>query len=334
MLDYILRHGSERVIEDAKDHLREIKKLQKFEYVDPDGKDQGVNEALNAERDKARATRNKYGGGFSDEDFKYAADRDRRSSGSDPVMGLTSLVGGLVSSATEYASAASKQLQSMQTLFPSNELDRKLTDCLSNDQQMPSSSLLYELGRATHREDDYRIILSAIWQNVLQSFSSTDFNEAGKVQAKANDIIELLDNSSNLQKKRRESADSVAGKFVGISSSDKPAKRDEAPKREEWAPDDGFGAAFDALKSNDPAPAPSNVNLFDPGAPMGGMGGMGGMRPMGGMAPMGGMGGGMGQPMGGMGSVPMGGGMGGGEPPSLQRSTVWSLPSTSLEPLP
>ena len=58
------------------------------------------------------------------------------------------------------------------------------------------------------------------------------------------------------------------------------------------------------------------------------------MRPMGGMAPMGGMGGGMGQPMGGMGSVPMGGGMGGGEPPSLQRSTVWSLPSTSLEPLP
>jgi len=77
MLDYILRHGSERVIEDAKDHLREIKKLQKFEYVDPDGKDQGVNvrekarqlvemltseEALNAERDKARATRNKYGG--------------------------------------------------------------------------------------------------------------------------------------------------------------------------------------------------------------------------------------------------------------------------------
>jgi len=61
---------------------------------------------------------------------------------------------------------------------------------------------------------------------------------------------------------------------------------------------------------------------MQPGAPMGGMGGMGGMRPMGGMAPMGGMGGGMGQPMGGMGSVPMGGGMGGGmsmaapEPPA------------------
>ena len=49
---------------------------------------------------------------------------------------------------------------------------------------------------------------------------------------------------------------------------------------------------------------------MQPGAPMGGMGGMG---PMGGIAPILGMGGGMGQPMGGMGSVPMGGGMGGGE---------------------
>ena len=43
MLDYLLRHGSERVIEDCRDHLREIKKLQKFEYVDGDGKDCGQN---------------------------------------------------------------------------------------------------------------------------------------------------------------------------------------------------------------------------------------------------------------------------------------------------
>jgi len=78
MLDYIIRHGSDRVIEDARDHMREIKKLQKFEYVDAtDGKDQGINirekarqlvemlnsgETLNAEREKARATRNKYSG--------------------------------------------------------------------------------------------------------------------------------------------------------------------------------------------------------------------------------------------------------------------------------
>ena len=29
--------------------------------------------------------------------------------------------------------------------------------------------MLYDLGRATHRDDDYRIILSAVWQTVLRS---------------------------------------------------------------------------------------------------------------------------------------------------------------------
>ena len=59
MLDYLLRHGSDRVIEDARDHLREIKKLQKFEYVDPtDGKDQGANV-----REKARQLVARAGGG-------------------------------------------------------------------------------------------------------------------------------------------------------------------------------------------------------------------------------------------------------------------------------
>lgn len=109
--------------------------------------------------------------GFSDDDFKFAAERGRKATQAQQVdaFGLTSMVSSMYSQASEYATAASKQLQSMQTLFPSNELDKKLTEALSNEPDMPSSSLLYELGRATHREDDYRIILSAIWQNVLRS---------------------------------------------------------------------------------------------------------------------------------------------------------------------
>ena len=77
LLDYLVRHGSDRAIDEARDHLREIKRLQRFEYVDPDGKDCGGNvrekarqivellsdnEALNAERDKARSSKNKYTG--------------------------------------------------------------------------------------------------------------------------------------------------------------------------------------------------------------------------------------------------------------------------------
>lgn len=152
---------------------------------------------------------------------------------------------GLYSYATELSSAVNKQLQSMQTLFPSSELDRKLTEATSNDPGLPPSSLLYELGRATHRDDDYRIILSAVWQTVLRSnqrprvvlktlmvlesvllhgpdraleetidmktdikaltsFSCTDFLEAGNVQQKATDIIELLEDGSRLQQRREE----------------------------------------------------------------------------------------------------------------------------------
>ena len=34
LLDYLLRHGSERCIEDARDHTRELKRLLKFEFID------------------------------------------------------------------------------------------------------------------------------------------------------------------------------------------------------------------------------------------------------------------------------------------------------------
>ena len=57
----------------------------------------------------------------------------------------------------------------MNTLFPSSDLDKKLSDATSLEPGLPSTSLLYELGRATHRDDDYRIITSQIWQTVLRS---------------------------------------------------------------------------------------------------------------------------------------------------------------------
>ena len=43
LLDYIVRNGSERVIEDCRDHMRDLKALQKFEFIDPEGKDTGIN---------------------------------------------------------------------------------------------------------------------------------------------------------------------------------------------------------------------------------------------------------------------------------------------------
>ena len=103
LLEFLVKNGSERVIDDARSHLGLLRMLKQFHYIDPNGKDQGVNvrnraqelskmlgdvDAIRAERKKARANRNKYGGveggggfgasgnrygGFSNEDAGYGS---------------------------------------------------------------------------------------------------------------------------------------------------------------------------------------------------------------------------------------------------------------------
>lgn len=43
MLEYIIKHGSERVVDDARSHLSTLKMLRNFHYIDEKGKDQGIN---------------------------------------------------------------------------------------------------------------------------------------------------------------------------------------------------------------------------------------------------------------------------------------------------
>lgn len=77
LLEFLVKNGSERVIDDARSHLSLLKMLRQFHFVDLNGKDQGINvrnrakelaellgdvERIRGERKKARATRNKYGG--------------------------------------------------------------------------------------------------------------------------------------------------------------------------------------------------------------------------------------------------------------------------------
>ncbi|CAN8101680.1 unnamed protein product [Discula destructiva] len=77
LLEYLIKHGSERVIDDARSHLTLLKMLRQFHYIDQNGKDQGINvrnrakeltellgdvERIRAERKKARANKAKYGG--------------------------------------------------------------------------------------------------------------------------------------------------------------------------------------------------------------------------------------------------------------------------------
>ena len=43
LLEYIIKHGSERVVDDARSHVSMIKMLRNFHYIDDTGKDQGIN---------------------------------------------------------------------------------------------------------------------------------------------------------------------------------------------------------------------------------------------------------------------------------------------------
>lgn len=45
LLEYIIKHGSERVVDDARAHVSTIKMLRNFHYIDEKAKDQGINGA-------------------------------------------------------------------------------------------------------------------------------------------------------------------------------------------------------------------------------------------------------------------------------------------------
>ncbi|CAK9298851.1 unnamed protein product [Gordionus sp. m RMFG-2023] len=77
LLAYLLRNGSERVVNSCREHLFDLKTLQNFSYIDESNKDQGINvrqkvkelidfvqndERLKEERKKAKANREKFVG--------------------------------------------------------------------------------------------------------------------------------------------------------------------------------------------------------------------------------------------------------------------------------
>ncbi|RUS21826.1 hypothetical protein BC937DRAFT_91355, partial [Endogone sp. FLAS-F59071] len=77
LLEYLVKNGAERVVDDTRSHISSIKILRNFHFIDDKGKDQGINvrnrakeltellsdiDKIKAERKKARQTRNKYTG--------------------------------------------------------------------------------------------------------------------------------------------------------------------------------------------------------------------------------------------------------------------------------
>ncbi|KAI1327082.1 hypothetical protein F5Y16DRAFT_202556 [Xylariaceae sp. FL0255] len=77
LLEFLIKNGSERVIDDARGHITLLKMLRQFHFIDQNGKDQGINvrnrakelaellgdvDRIRAERKKARSNKAKYTG--------------------------------------------------------------------------------------------------------------------------------------------------------------------------------------------------------------------------------------------------------------------------------
>ncbi|KAJ5184954.1 hypothetical protein N7491_007178 [Penicillium cf. griseofulvum] len=77
LLEFLVKNGSERVVDDARSHMSLIRMLRQFHYIDMNGKDQGINvrnrsselvkllgdvDQIRTERKKAKNNRNKFSG--------------------------------------------------------------------------------------------------------------------------------------------------------------------------------------------------------------------------------------------------------------------------------
>ncbi|KAI9503676.1 Epsin-3, clathrin recruitment and traffic between the Golgi and endosome [Coemansia sp. RSA 1358] len=94
LIEYLVKNGSERVVDDVRGHITIIKMLKNFHHIDANGKDQGINvrhrskelveliqnkERLREERKKAKENRHKFenddsSGGFSSAYGGYSGD--------------------------------------------------------------------------------------------------------------------------------------------------------------------------------------------------------------------------------------------------------------------
>ncbi|KAJ5287662.1 hypothetical protein N7478_003348 [Penicillium angulare] len=77
LLEFLIKNGSERVVDDARSHMSLLRMLRQFHFIDMNGKDQGINvrnrsselvkllgdvDQIRTERKKARSNRNKFSG--------------------------------------------------------------------------------------------------------------------------------------------------------------------------------------------------------------------------------------------------------------------------------
>ncbi|KAI9573520.1 hypothetical protein HD554DRAFT_888790 [Boletus coccyginus] len=122
LLEYLIKHGSERVVDDARSHISTLKMLRNFHYIDDKGKDEGQNvrnrarelvellsdvETIRTERRKAKASRGKYIGTGNDP-MSFTSGSSRYGGfGNDSLGGGSGYYGDRMSGRDDYYSGGS-----------------------------------------------------------------------------------------------------------------------------------------------------------------------------------------------------------------------------------
>ncbi|KIJ17852.1 hypothetical protein PAXINDRAFT_167799 [Paxillus involutus ATCC 200175] len=117
LLEYLVKHGSERVVDDARSHISTLKMLRNFHYIDDKGKDEGQNvrnrarelvellsdvDAIRGERRKAKTNRGKYIGSGNDP-MSFSSGGSRYGGfGSDGLGGSSGYYGDRMSGRDDY----------------------------------------------------------------------------------------------------------------------------------------------------------------------------------------------------------------------------------------
>ncbi|KAK9239780.1 hypothetical protein V1525DRAFT_424487 [Lipomyces kononenkoae] len=101
LLEFLIKHGSERVVDDARAHIATVSMLRSFHYTDPNGKDQGINV-----RNRAKELVTLLG-----DDEKIRAERKKARAAKDKYIGVSSEVGGFGGSGKKYGGFGSDSLQ-------------------------------------------------------------------------------------------------------------------------------------------------------------------------------------------------------------------------------
>ncbi|KAJ5989249.1 Golgi to endosome transport protein (Ent3) [Penicillium waksmanii] len=113
LLEFLVKNGSERVVDDARSHMSLLRMLRQFHFIDMNGKDQGINvrnrsselvkllgdvDLIRTERKKARSNRNKFSGfegGMNVSGMNSASSGRYGGFGSDSGMGYGGYSGGV-----------------------------------------------------------------------------------------------------------------------------------------------------------------------------------------------------------------------------------------------